>query len=510
MTDEGRLELDDDGTVVDRTGTPSSVVDLADLQATESLSPTALDSWASRTAGPWLQARRRPVAVVAATTLALALGTAWWTSRPTPPAEAPPLVLANAPVVGADLGGPRITADGAVSVAYAARTRAGLRDVAVLGIRGPGLTPAGVEAGANSVAADQLTFVQLGARLDCSDPALATAVPSSYGLLVRPESDAGPGPERLQPFGSATTALDLAVRDACLAGDLPTKVSVVGGEVTGSAGSSVVDVRLTVRNSGDVPLSVTTERSPTTTVETDLSPTVVVAPHDSAAVPTRMLVHDCGAPSRPPALLELPGAVFGPGNAAPEAQAGITVRLGLGDRWTKVSYALPWSVSDLARKLAASACSDPPSVTARLVDVAGSRSIDGSWLVTGTYDVRTSGIGITLGREHLSGAAVPDSTLATTDSLVPGVRWVLAPTQLDGGAGRLPVTFSGTSCDDRDRGVPTSMALRVTAASRFVYPFELPLDPAVLRSAVDTACSGASVVSVPGWGEVTPGATPAA
>jgi hypothetical protein len=93
---------------------------------------------------------------------------------------------------------------------------------------------------------------------------------------------------------------------------------------------------------------------------------------------------------------------------------------------------------------------------------------------------------------------------------VPGVRWVLAPTQLDGGAGRLPVTFSGTSCADRDRGVPTSMAVQVTAASRSVYPFELPLDPAVLRRAVDAACSDGSVVSVPGWGEVTPGATPAA
>jgi hypothetical protein len=89
------------------------------------------------------------------------------------------------------------------------------------------------------------------------------------------------------------------------------------------------------------------------------------------------------------------------------------------------------------------------------------------------------------------------------------VRWVLAPTQLDGGAGRLPVTFSGISCDDRDRGVPTSMAVRVTSTDRFAYPFELPLDSAELRTAVDAACSPTSVVQVPEWGAVTPGATPA-
>ena len=72
------------------------------------------------------------------------------------------------------------------------------------------------------------------------------------------------------------------------------------------------------------------------------------------------------------------------------------------------------------------------------------------------------------------------------------------------------MTFSGISCDDRDRGVPTSMAVQVTSPDRFVYPFELPLDSAELRSAVDTACSPSSVVQVPDWGAVTPGATPAA
>ncbi len=202
--------------------------------------------------------------------------------------------------------------------------------------------------------------------------------------------------------------------------------------------------------------------------------------------------------------------MFGPGYVVPPAMSGVTVRLGLGSEWTLASYALPWTVAQLADRLS-TACVAAPTISARLVDVAGSRSIDGSRLVTGTYDVRTSGIGVTLGREHFTGPpAGADSTLATTDSLVPGVRWVLAPAQLDGGAGRLPVTFTGTTCDDRGRGIPTSMAVRVTTADRFVHPFELPLDAARLRAAVDAACAPASVVQVPGCGAVTPGATPAA
>jgi hypothetical protein len=265
-----------------------------------------------------------------------------------------------------------------------------------------------------------------------------------------------------------------------------------------------------VHNDAEVPLSVTTQRTPSTTIETDLSPTVAIAPHSAATVTTRMLVHDCSATPVPSALTELPRPVFGPGYAVPQAMSGVTVRLGLGSEWTLASYALPWTVEQLAGRLSA-ACADAPTVSARLLDVAGSRSIDGSWLVTGTYDVRTSGVGVTLGREHFTGPPAGEgSTLATTDSLVPGVRWVLAPTQLDGGAGRIPVTFSGISCDDRDRGIPTSMALRVTTADRAVHPFELPLDAARLRAAVDAACAPTAVVQVPEWGTVTPGATPAA
>jgi hypothetical protein len=161
-------------------------------------------------------------------------------------------------------------------------------------------------------------------------------------------------------------------------------------------------------------------------------------------------------------------------------------------------------VAELTERLAATACTGRPAVSARLVDLQGSRSPDGSWVVTGSYDVRTTGIGIALGRERFSGPPAGEgSVLATTDSLVPGVLWVLTPTQLDGGAGRLPVTFSGPDCADRDRGVPTSMPVQVTTADRSAYPFELALDPAALERAVDDACAPDAVTPDGGPGTVT-------
>jgi hypothetical protein len=505
MRDDGRLELDDAGDVVEPSGAPSTLVDLADPGTTEPPAPTALGTWASARAAPWVRAHRGAVATLGLGVLVVALAGASWSARPAP--EAPPRVLAleNAPLVGADLGGPRIDGSGHLSVAYVARAAPGLASVAVLGLRGPGLLDRGVEEGPGTVPGGGRAFVQLGAHVVCSDRAIATAVPSSYALLVRTTgTDGAVTRDSLLPFDGTTTALDIAIRDSCLAAELPSRVSIVSGSLAGTAGSSVADLSLVVRNEAGVPLTVTTPRTPNTAVETDLSPTVPLAPHSTGTVRTRLLVHDCAAPAQAAALTELPGPVVGPGYSMPTGQAGITVRVGLGAEWTLASYALPWTVRDLTDRLAATACAGHPAVSARLVKVHGTRAPDGSWVVTGTYDVRSTGIGITLGREQFTGP--PDgegSALAVTDSLVPGVRWVLTPTQLDGGAGRLPVTFSGTTCDDRDRGVPTSMAVQVMTADRAAYPFELPLDPAVLERAADDACAPTRVGLDPRSGAVT-------
>ncbi len=510
MTDDGRLELDDAGGVVERGGARATLVDLSDPDATEAFTPAALAPWVSATATPWVRAHRRPVALLVVGLLAVSLAGTWWSARPGPPAPPRALALEDAPIAGADLGGPRIDGTGHLSVAYAARAAPGLASVEVLGLRGPGLVPRGLEAGAETVTGSGVALVQLGAHVVCSDPAIVPAVPSSYALLVRAtDADGTVAGDTLLPFDGSTTALDIAVRDACLATELPARVSITSASVSGPTRSSVADLTLAVRNEADVPLTVTTPRTSSTSVETDLSATVLLAPHSSGTVRTRLLEHDCAGPAQASALTDLPGPVVGPGYPMPRGQAGITVRIGLGAESTLASYPLPWTVAELTDRLAAIACTGRPTVSARLVDLQGSRAADGSWVVTGTYDVRTTGVGISLGRDRFSGP--PDgagAAVTTTESLVPGVLWVLTPARLDGGAGRLPVTFSGPDCRDRDRGVPTSMPVRVTTADRSVYPFELPLDPAALERAVDAACAPVVVDPDPRSGTVSgPAAT---
>ena len=155
---------------------------------------------------------------------------------------------------------------------------------------------AGGEQGADTVVAGELAFVQLGAQIVCADRTLATAAPSSYGMLVR-RPGASPGDDVLVAMDRSTTDLGAAVRGACLASELPKSISILSADVTGPTGSSVSSTwPLRVLNDADVPLTVTTRRVPSTTVETDLSGTVMIAPHTAGTVTSRLLLHDCSAP----------------------------------------------------------------------------------------------------------------------------------------------------------------------------------------------------------------------
>ena len=493
MTGDERLELDDDGQVLGST----SVVDLSDPEATDTLAASALDSWVVRSAAPWVT-RHRPavLTVVGALSVALLAG-AWWTSRPEPPPAAPALVLEDAPTRGGDLGGPRIDADGHLTVAYTATADRGVARVDILDLVGPGLRSAGVDRGDATLAAGASGFVQLAAQVQCGDPALATATTSSYGLRIRSTDSSGDAVDSVQSFTGDTTALESAVRDRCVTTELPPLVSVTAITLTGTPGSSVVDAVLDVRNDSGIPATVASERVTTDAVEVDLSPTILVPQHGSAQVPTRLLLHDCSAASSLTALADLPNPVSPRGYVDQSAAPGITLRLGIADRTALSSYALPRLRDELAGQLSALACAGRPTLSATLVDVQGQAQPGGGWSVSGTYDLRTSGVGVTLGREHFTGPALGQgSSLATTDTAVPGLHWALAPTQLDGGAGRVPVVYSGSSCADAVSDIPRTIAVRVTMPDHSVYPFEVPLDRSSLATAISRACGAAGVSSV--------------
>lgn len=496
--DDGRLELDDDGQVLDATGV-DDLVDLGDPAATDSLSASRADAWVSGTLTGWVASHRRLAVAGVSAAVVVALGAAWWASRPPPPSPPPAVTATDAGLTGSDLGGAHIDDAGDLAVAYTVRAGAPGTRFDVVALTGPGLaSPSVTVAGSTGsvVTADASARVDATAAVRCDDPAIATAGASDYGLLVRADGVPTQTPT-LVPFGGGTTRLDIAVRDYCLATTLPRQISVVDAKLDPSSGSSVVNLRLVVRNSGRVPVSISTQRRVDSGIEVDESQTATLAAGGTALLQTRLLVRDCSTVPRVGSVLDGPTPVLAPGYADPFAQPGITVQLSLGGQTGPASYPLPFTVSSLGRALGAAVCAGHPTVAADLVAVTGARAPDGSWYVDGTLKVRTSGIGISIGREHFAGPAWGSgSTLVTGGPVTPGSPWSVAPVQLDGGAGHLTVRFTGSTCALSGGSAPDHLALRVVDATRTAFPFEVPLDATMLQRAVVAACS-AVVASSP-------------
>ena len=501
MLGEDRLELDERGDIVEGSGTPVAVVDLLGPVGIELQDRVALDGWVVHVLAAPLRRHRMTLVAAACAVLVAAIAWVFGFGRV---ASSPILTLTDARANGGTVGGAGLTPDGHLTVGYLATAAPEAGRVEILGLQGPGLGHTAVEGRAASQVPADGGLVRFAATLNCSDNALESATPTSYSVAVRATTVDRFGrrsAQSLQALDSSATPLDAEVRDACLEGDLTQRLSIASAQLSGSTGSPLVGLVLRLRNDSDLALTVTTMRTANTTIETDQSTAVLLAPHSSTRVTTRLLVHDCALFSVP-TLSGLRDPVSTPGSSL-GTRTGLTFRVGLGAQSRITSYPLPWSAGELRAKIEATACAGHPELTAHLLDVHGSLTQDGGWVVSGTFDAVTTGIGISLEREHFTGPATEQgSQLATTDSLAPDVPWALTPVQLGGGAGRLPVTLSGPRCDERDRNVPTSLPVWVTASDRYVYPFEWQLDPAQLLRAADAACAAAAVVRDPSTGAV--------
>ncbi len=480
--DDDRLELDDDGHVVGST----HVVDLMDPTATDALHASRADALVDRHLTPWLERHRRPVIAAVVASLVAGLGVTWWASRP-PYVEPPvPVAIENAVLDGRDLGGPRIRDDGLLLVAFAVRTTDDATRFDVLDLVGPGLATTGVQVDGVATA-DHAARVQARAVVQCSTPGLVGATPDDYALRMR-RTDANGSSEITVPLGSDVTPLDVALREHCVQSYAAPALSVVDARLVGQAGSSIASLALVVRNVSNLPVEVATERRSTGGVDVDLSTDVTIAPARSAIVSSRLQVQDC-TPTRTELtepLTTLPNPMIGSGYADPASASGITMRVGLGTSSTLASYGLGPSLDLLAARLRTLACGDAPTVTAQVASASGRRSGDGSWSVTARIALRTTGIGVTVGRERFSGPPWGAGSQLVTDGPV-GRGWEAQPAQLDGGAGSAVVTLVGTSCDEAG-APPSSLPLRVVTADRIVHPFVAPIGPTLLRQAFAQAC----------------------
>ena len=492
-TDEGRLELDDDGRVVDASGV-AGAVDLADPDATVVIAPTRAHDVLATSVSPWLRRHRRPVAAAAVATLGVALTTAWWTHRPPDVAPVVPIAIEDAVLDGRDLGGPSIRDDGLLSIAYSVRSTDPSTSFEVLGVTGPGLAPAGPPQGisptsptSTPAASTAAIRVQTQSVIQCSDPVVEGATRSSYALEVRRRDATGAESMLSVPFGADVNDLSVAVHDYCLTHYAVPALSIIDSAIRFSAGTSEASLELIVRNTSNLAVTVATIRGDDGDIEIDLSPSVTIAPQRSAVVSSRLLVRDCSARPRPAALVDLPNPVIGAGYGDPDVLPGLTLNVSSAGRTMLASYALGRSLADVRSLLTHAACAAAPTFQAHLTKVSGTLGLDGSWTVSGTYLVRTSGIGVSLGSEHFDGPPWgAGSVLASGDRA--GTPWALAPSSLDGGDGHLPLRFSGPSCADAIAEAPDTIPVRITTADHEVYPFQVTVDRAELGKALATAC----------------------
>lgn len=480
MTDDGRLEIDEDGRVVDASGS-TAVLDLHDPEATEDLRPNPVQRWMDSTAAPFLHRHRvglRWTAAVAAVAVALA---GWWTSRPPYVAPTFDVALFNAVLEGASIGGPRIV-DDRLDVAFVARGRTPGQVVTVTGLTGPGLRGSTITGAV--VAYQEEQRVQATASVDCTDPALVTATPTSYVLTATAGSDAEAGSVALaDPGARPVTSLNRAITDWCLARLAPDALSISSVTAAAVPGTPLADLTVRVANLSPLPLTVRTTRSPGASVEIDLSSAVAVDPGETALLTTRALVHDCFARPALTALAQLPN----PANAS--AAGGLTFEIGIGDRTRLASYAVPRPY-DVGSTLAA-ACTGATGVTASVAGISGlTVGVRDAWSATALVQARSDGIGITFGREHFDGGESGGGSLLTSDPEArdPGQQWSFGPTRLDGGAGRMPVPVQGGRCADVQSTPPQRLAVRVLTADRSVHPYEVVVDDLALLRSVARSC----------------------
>lgn len=488
MSEDGRLELDEQGRPLDERA-DTTVLDLADPDATETLTVNHVQRWVDGTASPYVARHRRGVRATAVVACVTLVGTAWWASRPPYVPPTFDVALANAVLAGSSIGGPEISPDGTLAVAFVARSRTDGETLLATGLTGPGLGASTAEG--RPVTVDVQQRVVLGAQVDCSDPGIVNAVPGSYRLTAtgaRAGGDPETGTVQLGSPGEEVTRLDQAITDWCLASLAPTAVSVSGIEATTVPGTPLADISVRVINTSPQPLAVHTERHSGMSIEIDRSPPVVIGPGATGTLATRALLHDCATT---PALTPL-DALRNPygGNAA----GGITLGLALGDRSRIASYAVP--ATDALATTLASACRGATGVTATVSDL-GSVSVDerGRWTVDAVVDARSDGVGITFGREHFSGGeSGVDSILTSRTDTVdgrPGVagEWAFGPAQLNGGAGVTLVPLHGGSCSSVATTPPPRLAVRVLMPDRSVHPYEVLVDDARLLRAVSVACA---------------------
>lgn len=466
MNDDGRLDLDDLGSVIERA---SSIDEPADVVGEE-----PRRTWGERleAAGisPWV--RRHRIALAAGTAAVVVVGvgaTAWLRAQP------PPWHAADVSVIAATLDTDygvslRPFDDGTAVGAYLATTPDAGTTVRILGVEGPGIRASSV--GAPLPTGNQMAAV-VRAVLGCNDETL-TAAPTDYRIRVAATDAWGRTSTVFAPVPSDGWSWREVASQTCWRQSAAARVEIGRLRMDVDDGAGALNLRFDVRSTLPGPVVATLDSFNAETVIVPTNEGRSLTSGEQSTVTGKLEVLDCSAGVPP-----LPGVAV---PDSPTSQMSSRMVQGIGmqvfspdqQTWALVPIEFSRQMAAEVRRGLASVCSGTPEVgvaaeqVVRPVEDSAANTVS----LTMVVDVQLPGdrmakVGIM--QDGILG--YPDQSLAA---------WSLAPR----GGGRTEATWTFT-CDSVP--MPPSLDVRFVDGVR-PTPVRVPLDQEVLAPWVSDAC----------------------
>jgi hypothetical protein len=515
--DDGRLDLDELGEVVDTTTTvdPDAPTELLDDGRGRSWGERLEDAGVT----PWL--RRHQVAVVATTAACVIVGAgAAAYVRGVPPPLDPALRVTVTELVPERLmiGDDSIMSvtTGVTGIGGRARAAYGITPddpgdtstYTLIGIDGPVVRASSTNAHAGAGTAAPVAG-DVDVILDCTDSSALDPEPGGYSLRVARTDAWGRTLVASVQVPDGPTGWPAYVAANCAHTETVDGIQLRGVAVRDTGRPGAVTVELDVVNT--LPVEVRAATLPSggfPVVSTRLAPTPIAA-RASARLPLDLVVHDCAAPTLYPISATDPDD---PEPAFQRTAPGAYLDLDLATRATAADRAIPaptgtaevhWSettareIDDALRRSCSGGPTRPPvvGVVGSSIRVTGVRLAPGG--ATGTdrdvsmlLDVDTTGTRVAVGAPEQAADVYTGSFLAP------------AAAPVRDGRATVSTTWS-FDCSGGAYSPPPTIAVVVTTA-RGAYPFQTQLNSAELSRTVLSICENAGEQQLVGSGWVPP------
>jgi hypothetical protein len=467
MSDDGRLDLDDLGSVIEG----ASTID----QPRDVVGDDTRTTWGERLEGagitPWIRRHRVALAISTVVVVAVGIGgTAWLRAQPPPWHD---IAISAVPASVDEYSGPGLSfADnGIVMAAYLVQTDDPATSLHVEGLEGPGIRASTV--GAPHPNGNQAA-VLVHALIDCGGD-LPPSIASDYRLRVTASDAWGRSREEMVSADSAEASWPQLVMQMCLQTAVYSDVTMTGLRASADQGAGAVRLEVDLASTLPVTAEAQFEGVDTGQLLLPYDPAPVdLASGTTETVSGSLQVRDCsaGAPA-------LPGVTVPDDPQDPRSYSngdGIGVYVVTPDRQAGALLPLLFDTAQSAevQRAIGEICRDAPTVA--VSDLAVVRVVDDTAAATTTliFSLRAR----VAGDRVMKVAVGPDPAFSPSD---PGlIDWTTLPA--GGGTGQVAWTFS---CQANPQ--PPSLDVRFVDGLR-ATPVRIPLDQLVVAPEVSGAC----------------------